>query len=59
MDNIWLEGALGAVKLLALVYDIITYPVYMFVYRPWEKKHLSNQIKAKPVSMEEKSITYR
>lgn len=54
-----MEGALGAIKVLAFVYDIITYPVYLFVYRPWEKKGLSRRVKAKAISVEDKSITYR
>ncbi|KAK6632107.1 hypothetical protein RUM44_007137 [Polyplax serrata] len=59
MESIWMEGALGAIKVLAFVYDIITYPVYLFVYRPWEKKGLSRRVKAKAISVEDKSITYR
>ncbi|EEB18314.1 Long-chain-fatty-acid--CoA ligase, putative [Pediculus humanus corporis] len=59
MESIWLESALGAIKVLAFVYDIITYPVYLLVNRPWDKKSLSNKVRAKPISVEEKSITYR
>ncbi|XP_069684270.1 fatty acid CoA ligase Acsl3-like isoform X2 [Periplaneta americana] len=59
MGSFWIEGTIGAIKALAFVCDIITYPVYLILHRPWEKKTLSRRIKAQPVGIEEKSITYR
>lgn len=59
MGNFWIEGTIGAIKALAFVCDILTYPVYLILQRPWEKKTLSRRVKAQPVSIEEKSITYR
>ncbi|XP_069684265.1 fatty acid CoA ligase Acsl3-like isoform X1 [Periplaneta americana] len=59
MGSFWIEGTIGAIKALAFVCDIITYPVYLILHRPWEKKTLSRRIKAQPVAIEEKSITYR
>lgn len=45
MESIWIEGTIGAIKALAFVCDIITYPVYLLLQRPWEKKRLSRRIK--------------
>lgn len=58
-SSLWIDGAIGAIKAIAFVCDIITYPVYLLLQRPWEKKRLSRRIKAKPVAQDEKSITYR
>ncbi|XP_046676781.1 fatty acid CoA ligase Acsl3 [Homalodisca vitripennis] len=59
MDNMWLEGAIQAIKALAFVCDIVTYPLYLLLQRPWEKKRLSRRPKAKAVTRDDKSITYR
>jgi long-chain acyl-CoA synthetase len=45
MGNIWIEGTIGAIKALAFVCDILTYPVYLILQRPWEKKTLSRRVK--------------
>lgn len=44
-SNMWIDGAIGAIKAIAFVCDIITYPVYLLLQRPWEKKRLSRRIK--------------
>lgn len=45
MGNFWIEGTIGAIKALAFVCDILTYPVYLILQRPWEKKTLSRRVK--------------
>lgn len=45
MGNFWIEGTVGAIKALAFVCDILTYPVYLILQRPWEKKTLSRRVK--------------
>ncbi|XP_071454206.1 long-chain-fatty-acid--CoA ligase 4 isoform X1 [Hetaerina americana] len=61
MDNIWVNGAIGTIKAIAFVCDIITYPVYLVLQKPWEKKSLSKRIKAKPVAYgdDRTSVTFR
>ncbi|KAK7790099.1 hypothetical protein R5R35_012622 [Gryllus longicercus] len=59
MTSFWIDGTLGAIKAIAFVCDIITYPVYLLIQRPWEKKRLSRRMKAEPVALEERSVTYR
>ncbi|KAK9511143.1 hypothetical protein O3M35_005763 [Rhynocoris fuscipes] len=58
MENVWVGSAIGAIKAFSFVYDIITYPVYLILQRPWEKKQLSRRVKAKVTVKEDKSITY-
>ncbi|KAI5697895.1 hypothetical protein M8J76_013162 [Diaphorina citri] len=55
----WLGGAMEALKAIAFVCDIITYPVYLFLQRPWEKKSLSSKKKAEIISKDNKSVTIR
>jgi long-chain acyl-CoA synthetase len=45
MGSFWIEGTIGAIKALAFVCDILTYPVYLILQRPWEKKAMSRRIK--------------
>lgn len=47
MDNMWLDGAIQAIKALAFVCDILTYPVFLLLQRPWEKKRLSRKPKVR------------
>ncbi|XP_033209656.1 long-chain-fatty-acid--CoA ligase 3 isoform X3 [Belonocnema kinseyi] len=59
MDGFWIGVAIHAIKTLSYVYDVLTFPVYLILQRPWEKRKASRRIKAKPVSKSENSITYR
>ena len=59
MDGFWISGAIHTIKALSYVYDLLTFPVYLILQRPWEKRKASRRIKAKPVSKSETSITYR
>lgn len=59
MDSILISGTIGAIKAIAFVCDIITYPVHFILQRPWEKKRLSSRVKAQAVSLDDTSITYR
>ncbi|XP_026667370.1 long-chain-fatty-acid--CoA ligase 3-like [Ceratina calcarata] len=56
MENFWLTSA---IKALSYVYDLLTFPVYLVLQRPWEKRKLSRRIKARPVAKDENKITYR
>ncbi|XP_015588101.1 long-chain-fatty-acid--CoA ligase 4 isoform X2 [Cephus cinctus] len=59
MDGFWIKGAIHAIKALSYVYDLLTFPVYLILQRPWEKRKLSRRIKARPIDKTENSITYR
>uniref|UniRef100_A0A0K8TD80 long-chain-fatty-acid--CoA ligase n=1 Tax=Lygus hesperus TaxID=30085 RepID=A0A0K8TD80_LYGHE len=59
MENLWVDGAIGAIKTIAFVCDIITYPLYLVLQRPWEKKEGSRRLKAEIVQQDKKSITYK
>ncbi|XP_043470608.1 long-chain-fatty-acid--CoA ligase 3 isoform X1 [Leptopilina heterotoma] len=59
MNSFWISGAIHAIKALSYVYDLLTFPVYLILQRPWGKRKASRRIKAKPVARSEHSITYR
>jgi len=51
MVSYWIEGTVGAIKVLAFVCDILTYPVYLVLQRPWEKKAMSRRVKVSTLSV--------
>ncbi|XP_065199736.1 fatty acid CoA ligase Acsl3 [Planococcus citri] len=55
----WVEGAIGAVKAITFICDVITYPVYLLLQRPWEKRRQSSKPKGKIISADQKAITVR
>lgn len=59
MEGFWISGAIHAIKALSYVYDLLTFPVYLILQRPWEKRKASRRIKARPVAKDEHWITYR
>lgn len=59
MESFWIAGAIYAIKALSYVYDLLTFPVYLILQRPWEKRKASRRIKARAVTKDEQSITFR
>jgi long-chain acyl-CoA synthetase len=59
MDGVGITLAIGALKALAFVYDVLTFPVYVMLQRPWRARALGRRVKAKPITKDTKSITYR
>lgn len=59
MDGFWIAGAIHAIKALSYVYDILTFPVYVILQWPWDKRKKSRRIKAKVISRDENTILYR
>ncbi|CAD6209171.1 GSCOCG00003763001-RA-CDS [Cotesia congregata] len=59
MESFWISGVITALKALSYVYDLLTFPVYLFLQRPWEKRKLSRKVRAKPIYKDETSIVYR
>ncbi|XP_014219278.1 long-chain-fatty-acid--CoA ligase 4 isoform X2 [Copidosoma floridanum] len=60
MDSFWITGAIQAIKAVSYVCDLFTYPVYLLLHKPWEKKKASRRVKAKPVHRDDdKSVVYR
>lgn len=45
MDSVWVSSAMGALKALALVCDIITFPVYLVLQHPWKQRQLAKRPK--------------
>lgn len=45
MESFWIQTAIGAIKALTFVCDVITFPVYLVLQRPWETRQNSRRIK--------------
>ncbi|XP_055694254.1 long-chain-fatty-acid--CoA ligase 4 isoform X2 [Lutzomyia longipalpis] len=59
MESFWVQTAIGAIKCLAFVCDVLTFPIYLALQRPWKRRMLSRRIKAKPINQDDTQITYR
>lgn len=58
MESFWVQTAIGAIKIIAMVYDIITMPIYLILQRPWKRRALAKRVKAKIIQQNDTSITY-
>ena len=45
MAGVLVGGAIGAIKVVSIVYDVVTYPLFLLLQRPWEKKNLAKRSK--------------
>jgi len=45
-DSIGVSMAMGLIKTIVCLYDVVTLPVYFLAQKPWEVRRLSNQTKA-------------
>lgn len=59
MENFWISGAIHAIKALSYVYDLLTFPVYLILQRPWEKRKASRRIKAQSIYHDQNQVTYK
>lgn len=59
METFWVQVALGALKAFTIVYDVITFPIYLLLQRPWKRREMARRIKAKVISQDSTQITYR
>ncbi|XP_055326866.1 long-chain-fatty-acid--CoA ligase 4-like isoform X2 [Sitodiplosis mosellana] len=59
MDSSWVQTAINAIRVVSFVCDVITFPVYLVVQQPWKRRQLSKRVRAKPISADDKEITYR
>ncbi|XP_048487421.1 long-chain-fatty-acid--CoA ligase 4 isoform X2 [Plutella xylostella] len=58
-ESWWVSAALRAVRALALVLDVLTFPAHLALQRPWSKRALSRRIKARIIQSSDSSITVR
>ncbi|CAH1183334.1 unnamed protein product [Phaedon cochleariae] len=50
---------LNALKILAVIYDVVTLPVYLIIQNPWKARRLNSMKKAIPIDQDDKSITIK
>lgn len=48
-DSIGVSVALGLIKTVVCVYDLITLPIYTVAQKPWTIRRSKDQTRAKPV----------
>ncbi|XP_060803085.1 long-chain-fatty-acid--CoA ligase 4 isoform X1 [Amyelois transitella] len=58
-ESWWVSAVLKAIRAVALVCDIITFPVHLIWQRPWRKRALSRRIKARIIQTTNDSVTVR
>ena len=51
------DGVLCIIQAVVFVYDIVTFPLYTVVQRPWVARSLLNKERAKVISQDDKQIT--
>lgn len=46
MDNSsWVQTAINAIRVVSFVCDVITFPVYLVVQKPWKRRQLSKRVR--------------
>lgn len=45
MNNLWIQCVIKALSYVGVFYDIITFPVYFLIQRPWVRRNRSQRIK--------------
>ncbi|GBP34593.1 Long-chain-fatty-acid--CoA ligase 4 [Eumeta japonica] len=58
-ESWWVSAVLRAIRTVALVCDIVTFPIHLLVQRPWRKRAMSRRIKARMVDSSDHSVTVR
>ncbi|XP_014369067.2 long-chain-fatty-acid--CoA ligase 4 isoform X2 [Papilio machaon] len=58
-ESWWVSAALRTIRAVALVCDILTFPIHLLLQRPWRKRALSRRIKARVIESTPTSVTVR
>lgn len=45
MESLWVQTAISAIRVIAFVCDVITFPVYLVLQQPWKRRQQSKRIK--------------
>ncbi|CAB3230314.1 unnamed protein product [Arctia plantaginis] len=56
-ESWWVSAVLRTIRAVALVFDVITFPIHLILQRPWRKRALSRRIKARVIQTTQNSIT--
>ncbi|KAL0849640.1 hypothetical protein ABMA28_013897 [Loxostege sticticalis] len=58
-ESWWVSAVLKTIRAVALVCDIITFPIHLLLQRPWRKRELSRRIKARIIDSTNEALTVR
>lgn len=47
MESFWVQATVAAIKCLAFVCDVLTFPIYLVLQKPWRRRALSKRIKVR------------
>lgn len=45
MESFWVQTAIGAIHAISFVCDVITFPVYLMLQKPWKRRQLAKCVK--------------
>lgn len=45
MESFWVQTAIGAIHAISFVCDVISFPVYLILQKPWRRKQLARRLK--------------
>lgn len=58
MESIWVQTAISAIRVIAFVCDVITFPIYLVLQQPWKRRQLSKRIKVSILVEENNDSTF-
>lgn len=47
MESFWVKTAIGAINAISFVCDVISFPVYLFLQKPWRRRQLARRVKVR------------
>lgn len=45
MESFWVQTAIGAIHAISFVCDVISFPVYLILQKPWKRRQLDKHVK--------------
>lgn len=45
MESFWVQTAIGAIHAISFVCDVISFPVYLILQKPWKRRQLAKHVK--------------
>lgn len=56
---LWVKIISALIRITIFLYDVITYPIYALIQRPWKKRKASRKIRAKEVGASDDALCYQ
>ena len=59
MESIWIKVTICVIRILFFLIDILTYPFYYIIQKPWQQGYPTGYQRATQFSMSHNEVTYR